>query len=214
MELNDMVAKVVRLYWEAPGGRGVRHLNDVLSAAPRLAGRALTDRELLTIALHDIGVGRKGWERDDHPVAALAAIATDEALAPLRPMVDDEMAWAIAHHMHEAYDISGVRPGLHKLLVEADEGIPVWGKERIMKPVKYWLDGRNKSLPPDAPIDEATAYIVGRLRKKVDTFKSGRPPFTDRYCSVFAWEIERASEWAMGLSEKDVRECIAAIKEG
>jgi len=193
---------VVPQYWEAPNGRGARHLNDVLASARRLVGRELDDREYLAVALHDVGVGRKGWSRDDHPEAALVAIDQDPALEPVRGLVDGEVREAIRCHMAAQYRQTGLLGPIHQLLVEADEGAPVWGRDRIVKPVKYWLDGRG--MPLDAPTEDVVAHVLKVLRKKVSAFKSGEPPFTSRYCEVFREEIEQASEWVNGVGEKDV----------
>lgn len=205
---------VVPRYWEAPNGRGARHLNDVLESARCLVGRELDDREYLMIALHDIGVGRVGFTRDEHPRAALVALDEDSALLPIRSEVDDEMGLAILLHMKKEYDESGLVSPLHQLLVEADEGCPVWGPSRIEKPVKYWLSGRNKRFSPDCPKGEVVPDILARLRQKVDTFKSGVAPYTERFCSVFADEISQASAWAMEVGEGDVLECIERLSPG
>jgi len=200
--LQFVQATVVPQYWEADGGRGARHFNDVLAAARRLVGRELDNREFLAVALHDIGVGRKGWSRDSHPEAALVAIDQDPALEPIRGMVDDEVREAIRRHMADEYRRTGLLGPIHQLLVEADEGVPVWGRDRIVKPVKYWLDGRGQPL--DAPTEDVVAHVLKVLRKKASAFKSGEPPFTARFCEVFREEIEQASKWAASVQEGDV----------
>ena len=210
--LTFVQSVVIPLYWEADGGRGARHYGDVLAAARRLVGRELDNREFLAVALHDIGVGRTGFTRDEHPRAALVAIGEDEALRPVRDMVDDEIREAILRHMADDYAVCGILGPIHELLVEADEGTPVLGEKRIEKPVKYWLDGRNKKLPPDAPIVDVVRHVVSRLRQKVDAFNSGVPPFTPRFCAVFAEEIAQASAWANGIGEKEVVEVIDRLR--
>lgn len=205
-------------YWAAPNGRGVRHFLDVLASARRLVGRELDNREYLAVALHDIGVGRAGLpvleSREKHPELALVAIDEDEALAPIRHLVDDGIRQAIRYHMADDYKACVILSPLHALLVEADEGCPVWGDSRIEKPVKYWLSGRNKKFPPDTPKTEVVPYILGRLRLKVDTFKSGAVPFTPRFCSVFADEIAQASAWVTAIGETEVLECIERLAPG
>lgn len=203
---------VVPQYWDAPNGRGHKHLEDVLAAAAALVGRDLSDREFLTIALHDIGVGRLGFTRDEHPRASIFAIEMDAALEPIRSVVDAEMRDAILYHMRDEYRVCGLLSPLHQLLVEADEGSPVWGPSRITKPVKYWLDGRNEKMPPDSPLEVVIPHILKVLRKKVVAFNSGEPPFTERYCRVFAREIEQATTWVSGVGEHDVVDCINAIR--
>ena len=205
---------VVPKYWEAAKGRGVRHLEDVLYAARRLVARELTNREYLTVALHDIGVGRAGFTRDEHPRAALVAIEQDEALEPIRDMVDEEMKQAILCHMHDQYQTCGILSPLHQLLVEADEGAPVWGETRIRKPVKYWLDGRNASMPPTSPLEVVIPHVLKVLRRKASAFFSGKAPFTGRYQEVFAEEISKACAWINGVSEDDVVSVIEAMKSG
>jgi hypothetical protein len=205
---------VVPRYWEAAKGRGVRHLEDVLYAARRLVARELDDREYLTVALHDIGVGRTGFTRDEHPRAALVAIAEDEALEPIRGMVDEEMKQAIACHMSDEYKVCGILGPLHQLLVEADEGAPVWGEVRIRKPVKYWLDGRNAAMPPDSPLGVVIPHVLKVLRKKASAFFSGEAPFTGRYQEVFAEEISKACAWINGVGEDDVVSVIESMKSG
>lgn len=205
---------VVPHYWEAAKGRGACHFEDTLSAARRLVARELTDREYLTVALHDIGVGRAGFTRDEHPRAALVAITEDEALEPIRGMVDEEMQKAILCHMRGQYKVCGTLSPLHQLLVEADEGAPVWGEMRIRKPVKYWLDGRNASMPPTSPLEIVVPHILKVLRDKAAAFFSGEAPFTGRYLETFRKEISQACTWINGVDEDDVVSVIEAMKSG
>ena len=215
MDIKNFVhGTVVPRYWEATKGRGVRHLNDVLYAARRLAGRELNDREFLTVVLHDIGVGRVGFTRDEHPRAAIVAIDEDEALEPIRDMVDDEVRTAILYHMRDEYRRTGILGPLHRLLVEADEGAPVWGEVRIRKPVKYWLDGRNADMPPTSPLEVVVPHILKVLRKKASDFYSGEAPFTGRYLETFRKEVEEACAWIDGVREDDVVSVIEAMKSG
>ena len=199
-------------YWEAPSGRGSEHLVQVMDAALSLVGRPLTQREWLTMMLHDIGVGRKGWSRDDHPLAALDAIDNDEGLADIRPLVDDEMRDAIRLHMRDQYSGLGFVSPLHQLLIEADEGRPVWGQKRIEKPVKYWLDGRNKAIPVDAPLEKVVSHVTNVILRKIDDFNSGRSPFTQRYRDAFADDIKSATDWARSVRSDDVVECIERLR--
>lgn len=203
---------VVPRYWGAANGRGVRHLEDVLYAARRLVARELTDREYLTVALHDIGVGRAGFTRDEHPCAALAAIDADSALEPIRDMVDEEMRQAILCHMRDQYKTCGILGPLHQLLVEADEGAPVWGDARIRKPVKYWLDGRNAAMPPTSPLEVVVPHVLKVLRKKATAFFSGEAPFTERYLKTFHKEVREACAWIDGVREDDVVSVIESMK--
>ena len=177
-----------------------------------LVKRPLTQRECLTIMLHDIGVGREGWSRDDHPLAALDAIDHDDGLADIRPLVDEEMRDAIRLHMMDQYRGLGFVSPLHQLLIEADEGRPVWGPKRIEKPVKYWLDGRNKTLPVNAPIGDVVSHVTKVILRKIDAFNSGKPPFTCRYCEVFADDIKSATDWAKSVRDEDVIACIEHLR--
>lgn len=207
-----MKTSEIMRYWDAPGGRGASHLASVMEAALALVQRPLTQRERLTIMLHDIGVGREGWSRDDHPLAALDAIDNDEGLADIRPLVDEEMRDAIRLHMRDQYSGLGFVSPLHQLLIEADEGRPVWGQKRIEKPVKYWLDGRNEALPVDAPLEKVVAHVTNVILRKIDDFNSGRSPFTQRYREAFADDIKSATDWAKSVCADDILECIDRLR--
>ena len=197
-------------YWESTKGRGVGHLNQVVRNARRLAGRDLTERELLTMALHDIGVGYRGFSRDQHNVGSIVAIHTERDLIPLRKVVDGEIECAVLCHMRDEYQASGILGPIHQLLIEADEGAPVWGHERIVKPVKYWLDGRGQPL--STPIKDVVGHILRVIRKKVEAFRSGKPPFTGRFVEVFSKEIETATAWAETVTGDDIREVIDELR--
>jgi len=214
---NRTVNRIIRdilipQYWGSKAGRGVSHLNDVMSSARQLAGRKLTPIEKLTIAIHDIGVGRPGFERTQHQVGSIDAVMKDRALRRVKRSMTPEIREAVLNHMKDQYKETGILSRLHQLLVEADEGRPVFGTKRIEKPVKYWLDGRNKSMPPDTPLSEVLPHIRKVLKGKVKDFSSGKPPFTDRYARVFAPDIARASEWANNVSDNDILEVIARMR--
>ena len=124
------------------------------------------------------------------------------------------MKQAILCHMRDQYKTCGILGPLHQLLVEADEGAPVWGEARIRKPVKYWLDGRNASMPPTSPLEVVVPHILKVIRKKASAFFSGEAPFTGRYLQTFRKEVDEACAWIDGVGEDDVVSVIEAMKSG
>lgn len=140
-----------------------------------------------------------------------------ERLAPLREELamygtwtDTAIRQAVRHHMADSYRHTGILNPYHKLLVEADEGAPVWGDARIEKPVKYWLSGRG--MPLDTPLEKVVEHVLHILRRKAEAFLSGKPPFTERYRAAFAVEIAQATAWIHQVKEDDVIRVILRLK--
>jgi len=212
------IVDAAKWYYDQPDGRGWPHAEAVLAAARRLKAGPLAPEEALAVTLHDIGVGRPGWERDRHPAAALEALERDDRLDPVRRYMKRRIGKAgrrvvedaILFHMRKSYNVVGIVSPVHKLLIEADEGAPVWGETRIEKPVKYWLSGRG--LPLDTPIGDVIAHVLGRLRRKAEDYRRGDPPFTARYRAVFRHEIDRAITWAESVTAKDVMRVITRLR--
>lgn len=214
---------ICKAYYDRPGGRGWDHYRAVKSAARRLVmterPTGLTAAEILMLALHDVGVGAEGYTRDQHPEAAIALLDHDESLAPVREELamygtwtDTAIRQAVRHHMADSYRRTGILNPYHQLLVEADEGCPVWGEKRIEKPVKYWLNGRNPKMPLDTPLEKVVEHVLHILRRKAEAFVSGKPPFTARYQKAFAVEIEAATRWISTVKEDDVLRVIFRLK--
>lgn len=217
-----MVSEILcKAYYDRPGGRGWAHYQAVKSAARRLVlserPTGLTSAEILMLALHDVGVGAEGYTRDQHPEAAIWLLDHEASLAPVREelaMYGDQTALAIRqavrNHMADSYRHTGILNPYHQLLVEADEGCPMWGDARIEKPVKYWLSGRG--MPLNTPLEDVVAHILKVLRRKAEAFVSGKPPFTARYQKAFAVEIATATRWISTVKEDDVLRVIFRLK--
>ena len=212
---------ICRPFYDRPGGRGWSHYQAVKAAARRLVlterSTGLTSAEILMLALHDVGVGAEGYTRDQHPEAAIALLDHAESLAPVREELamygtwtDTAIRQAVRNHMADAYRKVGILNPYHQLLVEADEGVPVWGEKRIEKPVLYWLNGRG--MPLNTPLEDVVAHILKVLRRKAEAFVSGKPPFTERYQKAFAVEIVQATAWIQKVKEDDVLRVIFRLK--